>query len=221
MTGKRFSKRDRMETVINGIFSGIVLALLIGPVFFSILQTSIEKGFWSGFFVAAGVSISDALYISIVYLGIYQFFDKGNFSGYLAFFGGVVLLLFGLYYLLVKSRRINVYEPGTSQARSISRLMLKGFVINGLSPMVLFFWVSTVGVATTELGYATPGKAIPYFTAIVTTVFLTDIMKAKLADKLRLMLTPGFIRTLNIVVGVVMVIFGGRLIAMAGSLTGF
>jgi threonine/homoserine/homoserine lactone efflux protein len=44
-----------MDIILKGIVSGIVLALLIGPVFFTILQTSIEKGFWSGVFVAIGV----------------------------------------------------------------------------------------------------------------------------------------------------------------------
>lgn len=201
--------------VLNGIFSGIVLAFLIGPVFFSILQTSIERGFWSGFFVAAGVSLSDALYISVCYLGIYQVFDNGNVREYLAYMGGVVLLLFGLYYLLIKSRKVTVYDGTAPQTRSASRLMLKGFVINGLSPMVLVFWLGTVGLATTELGYSTPGRAVPYFAAIVGTVFATDILKAKLADRLRLVFTPAFVRTLNIIVGVLMVIFGGRLIFIA------
>lgn len=204
-----------MEMVLNGIFSGIVLAFLIGPVFFSILQTSIERGFWSGFFVAAGVSLSDALYISVCYLGIYQVFDNGNVREYLAYMGGVVLLLFGLYYLLIKSRKVTVYDGTAPQTRSASRLMLKGFVINGLSPMVLVFWLGTVGLATTELGYSTPGRAVPYFAAIVGTVFATDILKAKLADRLRLVFTPAFVRTLNIIVGVLMVIFGGRLIFIA------
>lgn len=204
-----------MEMVLNGIFSGIVLAFLIGPVFFSILQTSIERGFWSGFFVAAGVSLSDALYISVCYLGIYQVFDNGNVREYLAYMGGVVLLLFGLYYLLIKSRKVTVYDGTAPQTRSAYRLMLKGFVINGLSPMVLVFWLGTVGLATTELGYSTPGSAVPYFAAIVGTVFATDILKAKLADRLRLVFTPAFVRTLNIIVGVLMVIFGGRLIFIA------
>jgi threonine/homoserine/homoserine lactone efflux protein len=50
-----------MEIVINGIVSGIVLAFLIGPVFFTIIQTSIERGFTSGVLVAVGVSFSDAV----------------------------------------------------------------------------------------------------------------------------------------------------------------
>lgn len=221
MNGKLSSKPVRMEIVLNGIFSGIVLAFLIGPVFFTILQTSIERGFWSGFFVAAGVSLSDALYIGVCYLGIYQLFDSGNFREYLAYFGGVVLLIFGLYYLIYKSRKTRVYDPHTLQTRNPYRLALKGFIINGLSPMVLIFWLGTVGVATTKFGYSTPGSAIPYFAAIVGTVFATDILKAKLADRLRLMITPSFIRTLNIIVGLLMVVFGGRLIFMADNMNGF
>jgi threonine/homoserine/homoserine lactone efflux protein len=210
-----------MEAVLNGIFSGIVLAFLIGPVFFTLIQTSIENGFHSGFFVAIGVSASDALYISVCYLGVYQLFDKGNFREYLAYFGGGVLLLFGLYYLIFKSRKRSSYDPHTTNTRNPYRLILKGFIINGLSPMVLIFWLGTIGVATTKFGYSSPGTAIPYFASIVGTVFLTDVVKAKLADQLRMVLTPAFIRTLNIIVGLLMVIFGGRLIAMADNFTSF
>jgi threonine/homoserine/homoserine lactone efflux protein len=206
-----------MESVLKGIVSGIVLAFLIGPVFFTILQTSIERGFWSGFFVAIGISLSDAFYISICYLGVYQLFDKGNFKEYLAYFGGGVLLIMGLYYLVIKSRKLAHYDPQNVQAKSPYKLIVKGFIINGLTPMVLIFWLGTVGVATTELGYSTPGKAIPFFVAIVCTVFITDLIKAKLADKLRLALTPKFIRTMNLVLGIVLLIFGGRLIFMADN----
>jgi threonine/homoserine/homoserine lactone efflux protein len=210
-----------MEIVVNGVFSGVVLAFLIGPVFFTILQTSIERGFRSGFFVAIGVSLSDALYISVCYLGIYQVFDKGNFREYLAYFGGCVLLLFGLYYLVIKSRKLTNYDPEKLVARSPTRLIMKGFIINGLSPMVLIFWLGTVGVATSKFGYESPGEAIPFFAAIVATVFATDLLKAKLADKLRSVLTPKFIQRLNIVVGIVLLLFGGRLIFMADHFTSF
>lgn len=210
-----------MEAVLKGLASGIVLAFLVGPVFFTIIQTSIERGFRSGFFVAVGVSLSDAMYISIAYLGIYQFFDRNDYRVYLAYIGGAVLLLFGLYYLIIKTRKLKLYTVDNLPARSPFRLFLKGFVINGLSPVVLLFWVSTVGVATTEFGYNTPSEAVPYFAAIVATVFITDLIKAKLADRLRLVITPKFIRTLNIVVGLVMVIFGSRMIASADKFTGF
>lgn len=207
-----------MEAILNGFISGIILAFLIGPVFFTIIQTSIERGFASGGFVAIGVSISDAFYITLAYLGVYQLFDNGHFREYLAYFGGVVLLVFGIYYLFIKSRKLARFDPGHLRSKDPWRLIGKGFVINGLSPMVLIFWLGTVGVATTKFGYSSPQKAVPYFASIVSTVFITDLIKAKLADKLRRLLTPKFIRKLNVVLGLVMLAFGLRMIYYADNL---
>jgi hypothetical protein len=53
---------------------------------------------------------------------------------------------------------------------------------------------------------------LTFFASIVCTVFATDVLKAKLADKLRVVITPGFVRTMNIVLGIVLVVFAGRLI---------
>lgn len=207
-----------MDVILNGIVSGIVLAFLVGPVFFTIMQTSIERGFGSGALVAIGVSLSDAFYITLIYLGVYQLFDQGNFREYLAYTGGVVLVIFGAYYLFVKSKKLYRADPANVRVNNPWRLIGKGFIINGLSPMVLIFWLGTVGLATTKFGYSTPSKAVPYFAAIVSTVFVTDVLKAKLADKLRQLLTVKFIRNLNIILGLVLLIFGGRLIYYAFSL---
>jgi threonine/homoserine/homoserine lactone efflux protein len=207
-----------MESIVKGVVSGLVLALLIGPVFFTLIQTSIERGFRSGFFVAIGISLSDAFYIAIAYLGIYQFIDKNNII-YLAYCGGGVLILFGLYYVFVKSRQVAHGEE--VKVRSPFRLILKGFIINGLTPVVLLFWIGTVSVAANEFGYVTPGKAIPYFAAIVVTVFSTDLIKAKLADKLRAALTTIFIKRLNIVLGIGMIFFGAKMIIEAETFNPF
>ena len=201
-----------MDIVLNGTISGIVLAFLIGPVFFTILQTSIERGFWSGFFVAIGVSLSDSLYILVSYLGLIQFMEAEGFRHYLAYGGGSVLLAFGIYYLFVKSKRLTHYDPEKIHTRSWFRLLAKGFIINGLSPIVLFFWIATVSVATTRLGYASSNDEFIFFASIVLTVLVTDITKAKLADKLRRLITPRFIKVMNIVLGLVLVAFAGRLI---------
>jgi threonine/homoserine/homoserine lactone efflux protein len=201
-----------MDIVFNGIVSGVVLAFLVGPVFFTIVQTSIERGFASGVFVAVGVSLSDALYIVISYLGLTAVVDNESSKSYLAYGGGITLLIFGLYYLFVKSRKLSKYDPENISYSSPGKLIAKGFIINGLSPMVLFFWLATVGVATTKFNYVRTHEIVMYFSSVVGTVFITDVMKAKLADQLRLMITPRFIQILNIVLGLVLVIFAGQLI---------
>jgi threonine/homoserine/homoserine lactone efflux protein len=204
-----------MDIIIKGILSGIVLSFLIGPVFFTIIQTSIERGFYSGVLVALGVAMSDACYISLTYLGLSQFMKHPNFEIYLAYAGGVILLLFGSYYLFIKSKRMTRPEYEQMTQRSPLRYVAKGFIINGLSPMVFLFWVGTVSFATTELGYNSDLKVILYFGAIIFTVMSIDILKAKLADNLRLMMSPRFIRSMNIALGILLVIFGSRLIFQA------
>jgi threonine/homoserine/homoserine lactone efflux protein len=201
-----------MEIAIRGIISGIVLACLIGPVFFTLLQTSIERGFLSGVFVAIGVSLSDTVYILISYFGLIRFLEETNLKHYMAYGGGIVLLLFGLYYLFIKSRKLARLQPDNLKRASGLRLAAKGFIINGLSPMVLFFWLATVSLATTQLGYHAPKQAMIFFASIVVTVFITDIMKAKLADKLRILITPKVIQFMNIVLGIVMIVFAGKFI---------
>ncbi len=206
-----------MEIVLKGIVSGLVLALLIGPVFFSIIQTSIERGFLSGVLVAIGVSISDAFYIFLAYMGLSQVFSNGDNQRYMAYFGGAILLAFGAYYLFVKSRKILDFKSVNIKSTSPWRLISKGFIINGLSPMVLIFWLGTVSVATGEFGYTTTTQVVTFFSAIVATVLLTDIIKAKLADKLRTVMTPRLVRVMNLILGVVMLIFAGRLLLYADN----
>lgn len=201
-----------MDIIINGILSGLVLSILIGPVFFTILQTSLERGFIHGVYVAVGVSLSDAFYIFVSYLGLVQFMESESFRYALAYLGGFILLVFGCYYLLVKSRCMIHFDHDQQKATTPLKLIAKGFIINGLSPIVLFFWIATVGVSSTQMGYDTHREAVVFFGALLATVFCSDVLKAKGADKLRDLMTTRFIRLMNILLGVVLIVFAGRLI---------
>ncbi len=201
-----------MGAILNGVGYGLLLAVLVGPVFFTLIQTSIERGFKSGVYVAIGISLSDALWIAVAYLGISNLLTTPSFRIYLSYLGGAILVCFGGYYLFIKSRRPVVYNPEHIKERSPFKLMAKGFVINGFNPMVLFFWVATIGLASTQFGYTTHGIASVFLCSIVVTVFITDIIKAKLSDKLRVLLTARTMKIMNLLVGVVMFGFGLKLI---------
>lgn len=202
----------RMEIALKGLLSGLILAILVGPVFFTLLQTSIERGFMGGVFVAIGISVSDSLYIALSYLGLAGLFNSEKFQVYLSYIGGSIILCFGAYYLFIKSRKRISFNAEHVREKSPYRLMAKGFIINGFNPMVLLFWIGTISIATGELGYTGNREAITFLGAIVITVFITDLIKAKLADKLRVLLTPGIIRFMNIVLGAVMLTLGVKLL---------
>ena len=54
-----------LEPLLSGITFGLALALMVGPVFFALIQTSLHEGFRAGSFFATGVFISDASLIAL------------------------------------------------------------------------------------------------------------------------------------------------------------
>ena len=198
--------------ILNGIKLGLVLTFLVGPVFFTILQTSVERGFWSGVLVALGVSLSDIIYVTVCYFGLAQFIDQDQNKIYMAYGGGAILILFGLYHALIKSRKSINKEIKQVEDRGKFRYFLKGFVINGISPMVILFWLGAISIASVDFGYSKGIQFLIFFASVLVTVFITDLLKAYLANKLRRLVTPRTMMYLNIIVGVILIVFGGRLI---------
>jgi threonine/homoserine/homoserine lactone efflux protein len=201
-----------MEIAVQGIKVGIVLTFLIGPVFFAILQTSIERGFWNGVSVALGVSFSDTLSVMVCYLGASQILYNDGLQIYLAYGGGVLIIGFGLYNVLIKSRR-NADQVSIEVTGKKHRYFIKGFLLNTLTPMVILFWIGTLSFATLELGYTRRNEFIIFFGSVLATVLCTDIAKAYLAGKLRTLITARLIKIINVVLGIALIVFGIRLIS--------
>jgi len=204
-----------MAIAFNGIQLGLVLAFLVGPVFFSIIQTSVEKGFWNGALVAIGVSISDIIYVTICYFGLFQFLNDPHSKTNMAYIGGGILIAFGLYHLIVKARKAKLVSFHVAEEKKPLKYILKGFIINGITPMVFIFWIGTISIATIDFGYSTGFEFFIFFIALLGTVLATDIAKAFLADKLRKLITHRFLMIMNIAVGVCLIGFGARLLLMA------
>lgn len=208
-----------MEIILQGVKFGVVLAFLIGPVFFTIIQASVEKGFWHGVMVTLGVSLSDTIYVTICYFGLIQFIDDAQFRLGMAYVGGSILILFGLYHLFVKSRTRNKEQFEQDQKKPIYRYFIKGFIINGLSPSVLIFWVGTISLASIDFGFTKGSQFFLFFSSLLSTVLLTDILKAYLAGKLRTLVTPRFLKIMNIILGIALAILGARLILHAKTIS--
>jgi len=196
---------------VNGFLFGLLLAVLIGPVFFTLIQTSIEKGFQKAILVAIGIALSDISYIILAYFGVSQFLSSSGYNKEVALIGGVILIAFGIvsFYRVKKGVR---YSSQAIEAKGFFRYLIKGFVINGISPFVLLFWVGAMSLATSKYEYS-GGQLVLFFITIISVVLLTDMLKAYLAGKLRSYFTPRLFRILNIVVGIALCLFGLRMLA--------
>lgn len=198
-----------MDIVINGFLFGLLLCVLIGPVFFALIQNAIEKGFFSGFFMAVGIALSDTIYIFVTYLGISQLVDNPSFNMWLGGVGGSIMLIFGITYMLKPVPKKGLKQLHAEQTKWFQQIV-KGFVLNGINPFVLIFWIGIVSKITVDFQYNT-NQAITFFVVLIATVFSADILKSYFAVKLSEIVTPRFMKIMNRVVGIALVLFSLRL----------
>lgn len=198
-----------LETIISGVGLGIVLSFVTGPVFFALLKTSIERGFHAGMWLAAGVVLSDLIYVGLALYGssFIQFENKYRLP--IGITGAFVLMGIGCYYLL-KKVKIN-YDNTTSTKRNTG-YFFKGFLMCIFNPSLLLYWVSVTSGIISVTGEIQAQQVIPFFGSILATQFSMDTLKAYYANKLRYRIKENTITLLNRVAGTLIIIFALKLI---------
>jgi len=198
-----------MEFVWEGFQLGLLLTIMMGPILFAIIQSSIEEGFIAGAIVGAGIWFSDILYILFVYYGV-SYVDKllqnQSLMYSLAYIGCVILLIIGIGTFLSKAP---TFEAATEQTRrsSFFNLFTRGFLVNTVNPFTIFFWFS---VTSTKMitGTFDQNNAVFFFGAIMITIICTDLLKAYLAKWIGKKLTQKHIAWTRKITGVLLFLFG-------------
>lgn len=197
---------------IPAILLGIVLSFTIGPVFFTILEISVSKGFKAAVFFNIGVVFSEVVFFAVAYastsnlLNSIQENPSWKILGgvLLAFYAGITLL--GMYQNKEKKEQQNLFKSPPPSPNLIKNL-IKGFGLNIINFAVLVFWILIVA------NYA-PGfqdsqyKMIVFFLVIVGTYFTIDLGKIYLAQQLKTSLTDSVITKIKFIVNVIILIIG-------------
>lgn len=205
-----------INLLLGGVGLGLMLSLMLGPVFFVLLETSVQKGIKSAFLLDLGVLISDILYISVAYIFVNQVanLQESENSNYLKIIGGCVFVVFGIVTL-----RKKVSIPSKKDLKSTENLkttnkfstVLKGFFLNAVNPGVLFYWLTIIGTLrdkTVINGFSENGTVVLYLFVILVTFFGIDVFKIIGAEKLKNVLTPSWMQIINRFLGIILIVFG-------------
>ncbi|MEJ7691907.1 LysE family transporter [Daejeonella sp.] len=198
-----------IESIISGIGLGFVLSFLTGPVFFSLIKTSIEKGFYAGVSLAAGVVVSDIFYVALTLYGSSFLALENTYRVQIGVAGSSILFAIGIYYLF-KKVKVN-YEKTTSK-RHNTGYFLKGFLMCIFNPAILLYWLSVTSSVISISGEIDAAEVVPFFGSILLTQFSVDVVKAYYANKLRYKIKEKTISNLNRIAGVLILIFAARLL---------
>lgn len=199
-----------LNALLSGIGAALVLSVLPGPVFFGLIQTSIQKSFKYGVFFAIGVAVSDLAYILITYYGISGFLDNLKFQKIVAIAGGVLLGIFGLYYFYKPIENAVPLTPIQKEFKK-GNFVLKGFILNIFNPSVLFYWITLVSVITVR--YENDQLMIfSFFSALVITILGADVFKSYVANKIKVFFTNHALSILNKALGMILCGIAGKLL---------
>lgn len=207
------------ELIIKGIVTGFILSIMIGPVFFVLLETSIRRGVKAAIAFDLGVLLSDVVYILIAYVFYSQVsaLMEGEKQDLLKIIGGALFLVYGVVTYFKKPKEMKVDEVGNVVHRSSDYvvLILKGFFLNFANPLVIFYWFSviTLGAKKATQGDTADDSILFYIGVILITFFSLDLLKIFGAKKLRPLVTDKLLVILNHFIGIVFFIFGVFLVA--------
>ncbi len=195
------------------------MSILVGPVFFILLETSITRGFRAAISFDLGVFLSDLLYVLIAVMFMEQIkgLDTDSNKMLFGFIGGTIFIVYGLFTFFKKPALVEnsvidtdeVVSMPVSQTKDYIMLGVKGFLLNFANPLVIFYWLSVASFANQ---FAPDKSGIGWvflFIAIVLiTFFGVDVLKILAAKKLRPLVNQKLLIALNRVIGIVFCLFG-------------
>ena len=197
-----------LESVIKGFGLGMILAISVGPVIFTILKQSLNNGQKGGFSFVAGVWFSDILLVLISNMFSNLVMSALEFKSTIAYVGAVFVISMGIYYLFFKKvyigedKNVVVVQFGK---KAFTKAFMSGFLINTLNPGVMLFWLIN---ATAFAASNIKSERIIIFSVCLAVNILADILKVVLAAKVRHSLTPHNISIINKISGTILIVFG-------------
>jgi threonine/homoserine/homoserine lactone efflux protein len=194
------------NALLQGIIPGLILSVGVGPIFFMLVQTSIQRGFKIAMVMEAGIIISDTFCVLCAYFGLAAVFENPDYKKTIYLVGSIVLVVFGIITFL-SHKKVQFNQDDELKKGDKTKLFIKGFIFNISNPSVIFFWMAFVGLTITRYGNSR-NEVLLYFAGTILTVFIIDIVKAWSADKIKSSLTEKMLVNFNKGAGIGIIGFG-------------
>jgi threonine/homoserine/homoserine lactone efflux protein len=197
-----------MESILKGLALGVVLALSVGPIIFTIIKQSLNSGHKGGFSFVAGVWISDILLVVLSNTLTALVSALQEHTKVIAFCGGGFLIAMGIYFVFFKKAVVAGDTAGGEarfRKRDMARIFASGFIINTLNPGVILFWL---GNATALSISHSLRERIVIFSVCLLINMAADTGKVMMAGKLRNKLTAYTLSVINKIAGTILIGFG-------------
>ena len=119
---------------LEGYLVGLGLILLIGPVFFTLLQSTLQYDYKSGLAVALGIFVSDVICVLLCSLGVAPLLEQSHNQLIFSCLGAIMLFGFGLTFLLKPV--LDFKTTLKLKATDYVSFFAKGFLVNFVNQVI-------------------------------------------------------------------------------------
>ena len=194
------------NSIIKGISLGLLLAISVGPIVFTVIKQSLSNGRKGGLAFIAGIAFSDILLVIGANLFTNLFTLLSEHKKMLAVIASIFLIAVGAYYLFFK--KMSAARQGKqviiTESHHYIKLFGTGFVMNIFNPGIIVFWLTT---STAFLDHTINQRIVIFAIALLISMG-ADVSKVLLADKIRQRMTPKNIHLINRINGLILIGFG-------------
>jgi len=206
----------QIEDIKAAIAVGFLLTVVLGPIFFLVIETAVLKGFKAALVLDIGAVLADVVYILLIYYSTSSLLEKIKDNPYLFFSGGVFLVVYSSVtffkewktFKKADTKEISVpYVTQNIETTNFLLLFVKGFVLNLINIGVLGFWLTVIVTIGPQLEMDSE-RMYSFFTTTLVVYLGIDMIKMFYAKRLQSKLTLGRMFYLKAFVSTVMFLFG-------------
>tara|TARA_Y100000310_G_C20352782_1_gene655191 strand:- start:97 stop:717 length:621 start_codon:yes stop_codon:yes gene_type:complete len=194
-----------MKVFKNGLLTGLVLQMAIGPVFFFIVNIALQKTLYDGFAAVSAVTIVDYFYITLAILGVGKLLEKKKVKKIFGIISSIVLITIGIIILANIPTEIKTLEVSANS--NLLTSFTSVFFLTISNPMTIVFFTGVFSAKAIEYNYTKHqlwifGLSVGLATLLFmgSSVILFSLLKKTVPILL--------IQTLNIIIGCLIIIYG-------------
>ncbi|MCQ2065236.1 MAG: LysE family translocator [Bacteroidaceae bacterium] len=156
------------EIILKGLAIGFLAAAPTGPSGVLVIQRTLNKGYWKGFFTGVGVAVSDAFYIFVTMMClslVMGYLENPQISMTVKLVGCALLLAFGISTL--RNNPLSKSKQDVVIRENFFQFPLTGFLVAIVNPLVIFIYMGLFAFFSFPIENFSLGCKAETWTAIV------------------------------------------------------
>lgn len=194
-----------MKIFKNGLITWLILQVAIGPVFFYIINLTLQKTIFDGVAGVIAVTIVDYLYITLAILGIGKLLERKKIKKIFAIISSIILIIFGL--MIIQNITSISITTNTDLWSNLRISFISVFFLTISSPMTIVFFTSLFATKAIEYNYS-KNELFIFWLATWLSTFLFMGTSVILFSLLRWSIPILLIQILNLLVGCLLIWYG-------------